>query len=187
MKTTPAKLTTQVIRSKRKTVSLQITPTGELIIKAPRSAPDTVILDFVTKKQRWIRRKIEEARGREERVFGFDLPPHKLATIESRSLGVLREITLEWAERMNLHPREIKTTKARTLWGSCTGQNVIRLNWRLLLVPAECREYVVIHELAHITHKNHSPAFWDLVEEYCPAYRESRQKLQDYGPLLRKF
>ena len=181
------KLTTRIIRSTRRSVSLTITPTGELVIKAPENAPDAVILEFVAKKRRWIARKVEEAKERSARVLSFDLPPYKLATIEKRAQGVLAEITRDWAARMEVKPLDIKTTKARTLWGSCTGRDVIRLNWRLLLVPAECREYVVVHELAHIRHKNHSREFWSMVETHCPEYKNLRQKLQDYAPLLQEF
>ena len=66
----------------------------------------------------------------------------------------------------------------RTRWGSCGRDGHISLNWRLVLMPPEVRDYVLIHELMHLRRLDHSPAFWKLVAAACPGYREARQWLR---------
>ncbi len=73
----------------------------------------------------------------------------------------------------------------RTRWGSCSSRNTISLNWRLIMAPDVVSDYVIYHELAHLTHMNHSKRFWDLVEEYDPKYKESEKWLTSHHELLR--
>ena len=80
------------------------------------------------------------------------------------------------------HSIQIKSLKSR--WGSCGIHNDISLNWLLILAPAEILEYVVIHELCHIAHHNHSPKFWQLVEQFIPDFKLCRQWLKQNGHTL---
>ncbi len=97
------------------------------------------------------------------------------------ALRVFGECVEYFAPLMNVVPREIKLTSARTQWGSCTVQGVVRLNWRLVQMPLRLIDYVVVHELAHLVEMNHSPAFWKVVEGACPDYRQCRTELHGYG------
>ena len=83
---------------------------------------------------------------------------------------------------MHLAPKEIKLTSAKTQWGSCTAQGVIRLNWQLVTMPLHLIDYVVVHELAHLQEMNHSAAFWRVVEEACPDYLKVRKELREWSP-----
>ncbi len=82
----------------------------------------------------------------------------------------------KYSKEMNLYSTSIKFRKNKNTWGSCNYKNGLNFNILLVKYPIEIVEYVVIHELAHIKHKNHSRKFWDLVEVYCPNYKE-RMKL----------
>ena len=77
---------------------------------------------------------------------------------------------------MELVPAGIKITSARTRFGSCSGKNSICFSWRLMLYPPEAIDYVIVHELAHIRHHDHSPAFYALIEQYLPDWK-ARMKL----------
>ncbi len=79
----------------------------------------------------------------------------------------------------------IKTQKSR--WGSCGIHNDIYLNWLLILAPVAVFEYVVIHEICHLQHRNHSAEFWQLVAKHCPAYQQQRQWLKQHGASLMLF
>jgi predicted metal-dependent hydrolase len=84
--------------------------------------------------------------------------------------------------------RHVRIKSMKTRWGSCGPRNDININWLLALAPAEVLEYVVIHELCHIRERNHAPAFWALVGQYCPDYLRHRQWLRTHGPsLMRRF
>lgn len=85
-----------------------------------------------------------------------------------------------WAKIMRLVPKRIMVAAPKRQWGSCSADNVIRLNWRLMIMPKEIVDYVIVHELAHITHKNHGERFWNLVGKYVPSYKLQRGILRQW-------
>jgi predicted metal-dependent hydrolase len=80
---------------------------------------------------------------------------------------------------LNVVPREIKLSEAKTQWGSCTAQGSVRLNVQLIQLPERLIDYVVVHELAHLRELNHSASFWRVVESVCPDYVRLRSELKD--------
>ena len=90
------------------------------------------------------------------------------------------------AQRLRLQPRGFKIKTQRSRWGSCGPVNDINLNWLLILAPPDIFEYVVIHELCHIEHKNHSQDFWLMVKQYCPDYLQHKLWLKEQGASLMK-
>ncbi|WP_396643457.1 M48 family metallopeptidase [Methylomonas sp. 2B] len=95
---------------------------------------------------------------------------------------------LHWIERHaprhGLMPRAVRIKTQKSRWGSCGPKNDINLNWLLMLAPPAALEYVVVHELCHIRHKNHSADFWQLVEAHLPNYREQRLWLKQHGAAI---
>ena len=85
---------------------------------------------------------------------------------------------------MQLYPTKITYRKTKSRWGSCSSQNTISLNTRLMMLPAPILDYIVIHELAHIQHKNHSAKFWNLVAQYDPDHKQHRKQLREYEKLF---
>lgn len=79
---------------------------------------------------------------------------------------------------VGLIPKQIKIQTARTRWGSCNSQQVINLNWKLIVFPYTLIDYVIIHELCHLRYLDHSPAFWDLVADHCPNYKDIQANLK---------
>jgi len=96
----------------------------------------------------------------------------------------LRTRTLMLAEKTGLSPRSItvKTYKAR--WGSCKITGDIQFNWKLILAPIDVIDYVIVHELCHLTHHNHSALFWQLVAHHYPNFKQARQWLKENGSQL---
>ncbi len=86
--------------------------------------------------------------------------------------------------KFQLHPRSIRIKNLKSRWGSCGIHDDINLNWLLIIAPSEVMEYVVVHELSHIRHRNHSQAFWQLVEQHIADYRQHRQWLKQNGQQL---
>ncbi len=76
----------------------------------------------------------------------------------------------EWGPRMGVRPSGLIVKDQKRRWGSCASSGVVRLNWRLSMLPPECFEYVVVHELAHLKQANHSPLFWGEVAAVLPEY-----------------
>lgn len=85
------------------------------------------------------------------------------------------------ARQFGLFPRSLRIKTQKSRWGSCGPQNDINLNWLLMLAPPSALEYVVVHELCHIKHKNHSKDFWLLVAEHFPDYQQQRRWLKQHG------
>jgi predicted metal-dependent hydrolase len=84
-----------------------------------------------------------------------------------------------WSQEMKLFPAKLKFREQRTRWGSCSSKKVINLNWRLIVFSPEIIDYVVVHELAHLRHMNHSKLFWDLVGNHVKDYRPQVQRLKE--------
>ncbi|MCH5166015.1 MAG: M48 family metallopeptidase [Clostridiales bacterium] len=98
------------------------------------------------------------------------------------SVELERELK-ETAERIGHKYLSFATTNARTKWGSCDGNGNIRLNWRLVMLDDGLRTYVIIHELAHTLHHNHSSAFWNEVKKYFPSYAAAKKRLKTFSVL----
>ena len=90
------------------------------------------------------------------------------------------QVTL-FAQRYQLQLGKIRITSAHTRWGSCSSKGTLSFSWRLVMTAPELIDYVIIHELAHTVHHNHSKRFWKLVEEWMPDYRERRKQLRTFG------
>jgi predicted metal-dependent hydrolase len=89
---------------------------------------------------------------------------------------------------LDLLPREIRIKRMKTRWGSCGPKDDINLNWLLAFTPPSVLEYVVVHELCHIRHRNHSREYWDLVSRHLPNWSHERRWLKAQGgELLRRF
>ncbi len=82
-----------------------------------------------------------------------------------------------YADRLGQHPSAWRLSSARTLWGTCTQDGLIRLNWRLIHLPTELIDYVVAHELAHLKELNHSARFWRTVGQIMPGYERAKDRL----------
>jgi len=88
------------------------------------------------------------------------------------------------AQDMGVSYSSIRYANQKGRWGSCSTQGVISLNVALMNLPKELIDYVLVHELAHLTHMNHSPQFWQLVEQHYPDYKNAKKQLKDYSPYL---
>ncbi len=121
--------------------------------------------------------------------FGFFLDQASVSQAKKRFEDWYRDqARLYFTERVNyfasLHQfefKKIKITSARTRWGSCSGRGTISFTWRLIMAPPEIIDYVVIHELVHTVHHNHSRDFWDAVGKLMPDYVVRRKWLKQNG------
>jgi len=112
---------------------------------------------------------------------GVDLKTALRRAMRDRARIELPARLLQLAADANLAVTRITVRDQRSRWGSCSTRGSIALNWRLLLMPPEVRDYVLWHELMHLRRADHSPAFWKLVEKVCPDYRVSRAWLKTHG------
>ncbi len=129
--------------------------------------------------------------GRDEHFAGFDncfympknLPLCEIRTVVIRTYKamakkILTEKLHHFAEKVGVTPKGLRITSAKTRWGSCSGRNSISFSWFLVMAPHEVIDYVVIHELCHIVHHNHSANFWSLVSKHVPDYAQRKKQLK---------
>lgn len=102
--------------------------------------------------------------------------------IESYYRQYARELltakTSYWAKRIGVSYNRIAIKSQKTRWGSCSAKGNLNYNWHIICTDDELIDYIVIHELCHLRHLNHSHAFWQLVASHCPSYRECRSRLR---------
>lgn len=118
----------------------------------------------------------------------FYMPPQlspeqvKAACVQIYRMLAKRDLTgkiLAFAKQMNIMPAAVKINGAKTRWGSCSAKKSINFSWRLIMADDEVIDYVVVHELAHLTEMNHSTRFWAIVESILPDYKERQKKLNE--------
>lgn len=164
-------------RSRRCTLGLEVTREGRVIVRAPLRASAATIERFVHDHADWIARAQARQQARLEAHPEPDAAQQ--AELIRRAREELPPKVAHYAQKMGLQPAGIRITSARTRFGSCSAQNRLCFSWRLMDYPDAAVDYVVVHELAHIVHKNHGPRFWALVEQYMPDYRARRAMLRE--------
>ena len=173
-----------LVRSSRKTLSLQIRPDGSLLVRAPLKLPEKEILEFVREKSDWIDKHLQKVertnRAAEEAPLSME-DIHNLAEQALRGLPIRVRF---FAEKMGVTYGRITIRNQRGRWGSCSSAGNLNFNCLLMLSPPEVRDYVIVHELAHRKQMNHSAAFWEEVEKVLPDYRQRLKWLKDQGPQL---
>jgi len=102
----------------------------------------------------------------------------------SRAREYLTDRTDHYAKQMGVEYEKLELRNQRTRWGSCSTGGTISLNWRLIMAPADIVDYLVVHELAHLTEQNHGRDFWRLVGKYVPKYKEKAEWLEQNSARL---
>ena len=166
-----------LVRSKRKTVALQINAEGELIVRAPMLYSERKIKKLVEEHREWIENKKEESIERKRNHP--ELSNEEIAAYKKQAKALLPALTKKFAAVMGVEYGTVKITSAQKRFGSCSGKNNICYSYILMQYPIEAIEYVVVHELAHRRHMNHSDEFWREVEKYFPMYRQCRKRLKE--------
>ena len=167
----------QVIRSRRKTVALEVRPDLTVLVRAPLHMPEAEIRRFVDKHHGWLDTHLKQAETRREQ---HPEPTQEQAqALIQKARAILPGKVAHYAARMGVTPTGITITGARTRFGSCSPKNRLCFSWRLMAYPEAAIDYVVVHELAHIRHKDHSPAFHRFVASVLPDHLERRKLLRE--------
>ncbi len=175
----------RVIRSpRRKTSQLTMEPDGVLTVRVPSWMPDEEVRRLVAKNRQWIEEKqAEVAKKRDTQIRITD--QMRRDGVE-KALKIIPERVAFYARQMGCEGRYHRITirEQKTRWGSCSSQGNLNFNWKLVLMPQEVLDYVVVHELAHLYEMNHSPRFWSVVERVLPDYKRRRDLLGQWGTRL---
>lgn len=173
-----AKIT--VIKSKRKTISIQV-KAGEVIIRAPLRMKDKEIEAFAESKRRWIETHLESA-GKKEIPEPFTAEEMRIMTAKAKE--IIPPKVKFYAEKTGVDYGRITIRSQRTRFGSCSSKGNLNFNCVLVLMPEEVLDSVIIHELCHRKHMNHSQKFYAEMKKFCPDYQIHRRYLKEYGSQL---
>ncbi|MBQ7645799.1 MAG: M48 family metallopeptidase [Clostridia bacterium] len=172
----------EIIRSDRKTVSIEIDASGNAKLRVPKNISRSEIERIIKSKQDWIKEKIKKQKEKTASQPSVKkLSNAELRELADRALDVLPSRVRYFASLMNVEYSRITVRNQKTRWGSCSSQKNLNFNCLLMLVPEEIRDYVIVHELAHLKEMNHSKKFWSEVEKVLPDYRERVQWLKTNG------
>lgn len=166
----------QLIRSRRKTLAIEITREARVVVRAPLRCPQREIERFLKEKEGWIAAHLAQMQARRE--AHPEPTAEQEAALRQMARDILPGLVARWAEVMGVEPAGITVTGARTRFGSCSPKNRLSFSFRLMEYPMEAVEYVVVHELSHIRHKNHGPAFYAEVARFLPDWQARRQLLK---------
>lgn len=177
-----------IIKSKRKTCAISIDEECRITIRIPLYISMREAERFLQAKSRWLITHYLTILEKKNSRPRSDLSAVQKNALEKRYKEAAREyipkrVTYYQAITGGNYSR-ISIRNQKTRWGSCSAKGTLSFNWRLMLAPPSILDYVVVHELCHLTHMNHSPAFWQAVEKAFPDYRNARKWLKDHGSEL---
>ena len=167
----------ELIRSRRKTMALEITRDCRVLVRAPMNASHRQIEAFVARHTDWIAKHLERQRLRAQQA-----PPtptaEDISALKAKAAAILPEKVAFWSQKTGLVPTGIKITTAQKRYGSCSPQNSLCFSCFLMNCPEEAIDLVVVHELCHIREKNHGKRFYALLEHYLPDHKERKKLLK---------
>lgn len=173
----------EIIRSKRRSMAIQIRTDGSVVVRVPMHASDRAIKRFVSAHARWITDNRGQMFERRKKLADnpYDIPAWESLSAADKKIAKqkIMEHVDYYARRMEIDYGSISMRNQKSRWGSCSSKGNLNFNYRLAYLPEELLDYVVVHELAHRRHMDHSAAFWEEVETYYPAYKKCRQMLND--------
>ena len=181
------KIPYKLIRSKRKTLGLELRPEG-LIVRAPFRATNGQIEYFVEQHRQWIRQHQEKLeRQKQQAAERPALTETELKELTERARRYIPERVRYYAPKVGVDYGYITIRCQKSRWGSCSGSGHLSLSCRLGLAPRFVADYVIAHEVAHLVEMNHSDAFWRVVAGLCPVYRKAELWLKKNAAYLYSF
>lgn len=145
---------------------------NNVIVKVPKRVNEDYIKQLVEQKAKWIQENLQRSIKKQKEES--EITPQKIEELRQTV-----QIAINYySEKMQLQPNFCRIRNISYAWGTCSGNNNITISMKLATKSKEAIEYVVVHELSHIRYKNHSKAFWDLVEQYKPNYKQIRKELR---------
>lgn len=203
----------KIVKEQRKSLMLKILSEDAILVKAPLRSADSAIQKFIDSKRGWIDRHLKKMKmlANFAKSFDFDnlIYENAIPIMETKSLrldyerlsertrlktiknqylsmfSVLKERTLQLAEKFKFKVDKILPCSSTVKWGSYSSTGELKLNYKVIILPQNLVDYVIVHELCHIRHMNHKPQFWREVERFYPDYKKARNEMKLYSFVLK--
>ena len=174
----------RIIRSDRETVALQI-KAGEVIVRAPHSMTQEDIAAFVARHEDWAHKKLAAMQAKPS---GPTITEEGIRLLTERARDIIPPRVAYYASLIGVEYNRVTVRHQKTKWGSCSGKKNLNFNCLLLLTPTEVMDSVIVHELCHLKHMDHSKEFYQEVLRVCPDYKKHNRWLkQNGGGIIRRL
>lgn len=173
-----------LVRSKRKSIAVQIKPDGAIVVRAPKWMKERDIESFLQEKSVWIEK--HQKRLQERHALLNQLEPYteeELRALTKQAREVITQKVRYYAPLVGVDYGRIAIRRQRSRWGSCSSKGNLNFNCLLVLLPEEVVDYVVVHELCHRKQMNHSPQFYRELERVYPEYKKCQKWLKENGSM----
>lgn len=173
----------KIVRSKRKTIGIVVNPQQEVIIRAPYQVSEIEIQKLINRKQAWINKQLEKQAQRQHQipVANKVVDPELEKMYRKMAKAILQRECERFSRIMGVQYNSVTIRDQKSRWGSCSSKGNLNFSWRLILMHPLVTRYVVVHELAHLKHMNHSQEFWAEVEKAMPKYKVRKEWLKANG------
>lgn len=177
----------EIRKSNRRSISAKIGDDGKILVKAPIGTPESVVVDFLNSKKAWIMRQYEKTQQQNltAQQMGL-LSDDEIAKIKKLARKLIPERVEYYAKLSGISYNRIFIRLQKSRWGSCSTEGNLNFNCLLVLMPLEILDSVVIHELCHRRHMNHSKEFYAEINKYFPNYKACDKWLKKNGGIYLK-
>lgn len=170
-----------IIRTKRKTLAIEITRDARVLVRAPYRMKNADIQKFVEEKREWIEKNLRLMKEKQLNQPIEPLTMEEIKQLAEKAMVKIPQRVDYYAAIVGVTYGKITIRNQKTRWGSCSRKGNLNFNCLLMLAPEEVLDYVVVHELCHRKEMNHSKRFWNEVERVLPSYRKQESWLKENG------
>lgn len=171
------------ISTRARRIRLTVQANGQIIITLPYKSRLQNPEHFLKEKTNWILKQIQHFKKFEHRMIRSP-HPHDYQKHRTAALAWAENRVTHFNQWYNFTYNQITIRNQKTRWGSCSANRNLNFNYRLIFLPEHLRNYVIVHELCHLTQLNHSKKFWRLVAHTQPNWREIRKEFRNYSILF---
>lgn len=153
---------------------------GEITLTVPRGTRERVVQKFLQEKQVWIEDKQQKLASTAQKHPDIATTNKEhYHRYQKAALELAQQKVIEWNQELQLDFNAVRVRRMKTRWGSCTAKRNLHFNYKILFLPEDVQDYLVVHELCHLKHPNHSVEFWGLVADVLPDYKNHHQQLRE--------
>lgn len=172
-----------ITKVRRKTMGITIDRDGNVDVRIPTWVTITAAKGFADEKDEWINKTLKKQFDKKEKSNlrnWEEIRSDTLPWIRGRGGQLFGQKVYDWSVKMGVTYGKVNVRDTSSRWGSCSAKGNLSFSWKIFIMPEELVDYLVVHELAHRKHMNHSHEFWNEVERYIPDYKKLKKKFADY-------
>lgn len=180
-------LTYIIKKSWRRSISVSVLPDNRILVKTPYLATERAVKDFLVTKKEWISKQIEKQNIEKEQAesLGF-FSAEDIKKIKKQAKEIIPERVDYWAKIIGVSYDKISIRLQSSRWGSCSNNGNLSFNCLLVIMPPEVMDSVIVHELCHRKHMNHSKKFYAEIDKVFPDYKKHNKWLKENGGIYMK-